>query len=65
MWVITGEPERFCCIHIIGKSIRPPRPREILLEIMTCVVERVTRMNSLTGVLGMPSSTRNRVHVLI
>ena len=22
MWVLTGERERFCCIHIIGKSIR-------------------------------------------
>jgi hypothetical protein len=22
MWVLTGEGERFCCIHIIGKSIR-------------------------------------------
>jgi hypothetical protein len=30
MWVHTGERERFCCIHIIGKSIRRPRPREIL-----------------------------------
>jgi hypothetical protein len=22
MWVLTGEPERFCGIHIGGKSIR-------------------------------------------
>jgi hypothetical protein len=22
MWVLTCERERFCCIHIIGKSIR-------------------------------------------
>ena len=22
MWVLMGERERFCCIHIIGKSIR-------------------------------------------
>jgi hypothetical protein len=30
MWVLTGERERFCCIHITGKSIRISRPRDIL-----------------------------------
>ena len=29
MWVLTGERERFCCIHITGKSIRISRPRDI------------------------------------
>jgi hypothetical protein len=28
MWVLAGERERFCCIHIIGKSIRALRLRE-------------------------------------
>jgi hypothetical protein len=28
MWVLTGERERFCCIHIIGKSIRALRLRK-------------------------------------
>jgi hypothetical protein len=28
MWVLTGERERFCCIHIIGKSIRNALDRD-------------------------------------
>ena len=78
MWVLTGERERFCCIHIIGKSIRmtaliltawPPLLRPEDFEEVVTVPEAdafaMARLAARTeGVFSGPSTGANVVAAL-